>query len=188
LQRGKFNNDAIFNQIFLDFRERVYAFVLLMTKDNSAAEELTQEIFVKLWMRRDTLHEIEHPEGYLFTTARNKTLNYLRKAAHDQRFMKELATRMTAAHNDVEDTLVSREYAQRIQQGIEQLPPQRRLVYQLSRVEGLNHDEIAGRLNISKNTVKNHLVKTLLFLRRHLLENAAHTSVLLGFFLSRLLK
>ncbi|WP_295125721.1 RNA polymerase sigma-70 factor [uncultured Chitinophaga sp.] len=179
------NSEERFNQLFNTCRERVFGFVFLIAKDHDAAEELTQEIFLKLWICRDTLHEIDNPEAYLFTIARNKTLNYLRKAANDVQFMKELASRMTPARNDVEETVISREYDQLLHQGVAQLSPQRRMVYELSRTEGLNHEEIAYKLNISKNTVKNHLVKTLMFLRRYLLENTAHTSVILAFLLFR---
>lgn len=175
------NNEEKFNHLFLSYRERVYGFVLLMVKNHEAAEELVQEIFMKLWLRRNTLDEVDNLEAYLFTMARNKTLNHLRKAAHDEQLLKELTSHMKPVHNNVEETVLTRDYNEIIRKGVAQLSPQRRMVYEMSRTEGLNHEEIAGKLNISKNTVKNHLVKTLTFLRRHLLENTAHTSIILAF-------
>lgn len=179
----RYHNEDKFNHLFLTYRERVLGFVLLMVKEREAAEEITQEIFLKLWLCRETLHEIDNPEAYLFTAARNRTLNHLRKAANDLQLLKELALHMTPAHNDVEDVLLTHEYYRIISNGVALLPPQRRMVYKLSRTEGMNHEEIAEKLNISKNTVKNHLVKTLSFLRRYLLEHTANISIVLTFLL-----
>jgi RNA polymerase sigma-70 factor (ECF subfamily) len=185
---GHFNNQAQlaeehFNQLFHQYKDRVSGFVQLMVKDAHAAEEITQEIFIKIWVCRDLLEHVDNFEGYLFTIARNKTLNHLRKAAYDMRLMKELMGYMREAHNDVEESIQLRDYNKILNEGIARLPPQRRLVYELSRTQGLNHDEIASQLNISKNTVKNHLVTTLTFLRQHLVKNAPHSAALLIFFL-----
>ncbi|HXB32986.1 MAG TPA: sigma factor [Puia sp.] len=70
-----------FNCLFDSYKNRIYGYVLAIAHSPYAAEEITQEIFIKIWLCRDLLDEVENLDGYIFTIARNRTLNYLRKAA-----------------------------------------------------------------------------------------------------------
>jgi RNA polymerase sigma-70 factor (ECF subfamily) len=125
-------------------------------------------------MRHD-LETIENGEAYLFTVARNKVLNFLRKAHYDDKLFDEIKNRMRPISNDVEEHISSSESDRLIQEAITLLSPQRQLVYRLSRLQGLNHQEIARKMSLSRNTVKNHLVQSLRFIRSYLDNN--------GFFL-----
>lgn len=166
-QVGFFAADA-FKCIFDTYKKRVYAYVLAVSHSPYAAEELTQEIFLKLWLCRDLLGAVENMDAYIFTIARHKTLNYLRKASYDSRLLKELQARMEPASNDVEEYSLLKDCESMTAEAVTLLSPQRRLVYQLSRNQGMNHEEIAGQLQISRNTVKNHLVEALRFIRGYL--------------------
>jgi RNA polymerase sigma-70 factor (family 1) len=157
-----------FKCIFDTYKNRLYGYVLGITRSAYAAEEITQEIFLKLWLCRDMLGEVDNMEAYLYTIARHKTLNHLRKAAYDARLMKELQSAMQPEANNVEEYSLKVEYEHIVQEAVALLSPQRRLVYQLSRNQGLNHEEIAGHLQLSRNTVKNHLVEALRFIRNYL--------------------
>jgi RNA polymerase sigma-70 factor (family 1) len=157
-----------FKCLFDTYKNRLYGYVLAIAHSGYAAEEITQEIFLKLWLCRDMLGQVENMEAYLYTIARHKTLNHLRKAAYDDRLMKELQTAMQPETNNVEEYSLKVEYEHIVQEAVALLSPQRRLVYQLSRNQGLNHEEIAGHLQLSRNTVKNHLVEALRFIRNHL--------------------
>jgi RNA polymerase sigma-70 factor (ECF subfamily) len=132
------------------------------------AEEITQEIFIKLWLCRDMLGTVDNLDAYILTIARNKTLNHLRKAAHDDRILLELGSRMEPTGNNVDETALVADHHRLLQDALTSLSPQRRLVYQLSRDQGLNHFEIARQLHVSSNTVKNHLVFALKFIRKYL--------------------
>ena len=176
-------HEAQFNELFSSYKERVYSFILLMVKDAAYAEELTQEVFLKIWLCRDNLTEELNIEGYVFTIARHKTLNHLRKVANNEQLLKDLSSYMRPVVNDVEETVIAREYTQLLNDGLAQLTAQQRKVYEMSRQGGLTHEQIAVQLNISRNTVKNHLVKTLAFLRQYLLEHTTHASIVLAFLL-----
>ncbi len=177
---------SAFNCLFDSYKNRVYGYVLAIAHSPYAAEEITQEIFIKLWMCRDLLQEVENLDGYIFTIARNRTLNYLRKAAYDMRLLRELREQSNPEHarpqnNNVEERALVMEYDQLLRDALSELSPQRRLVFQLSRDRGLNHEQIAAQLHLSRNTVKNHLVEALRFIRSYL---GQHGSVLaLIFFL-----
>src|ERR1700722_15479295 len=82
--------DDPFKRLFDSYKNRVFGYVLAIAHSPYAAEEITQEIFIKLWLCRDILHEVGNLDGYIFTIARHRTLNHLRKAAHDVKLLREL--------------------------------------------------------------------------------------------------
>lgn len=157
-----------FKNIFDTYKNRLYSYVLAVSHSAYVAEEITQEIFMKLWVCRDALSSIEHPEAYIFTIARNKTLNHLRKAASQASLLHEIQKRMKPAVNDTEERSSFTDLEKLVNEAINLLSPKRRLVYNLSRQAGLNHDQIASELHLSRNTVKNHLVFSLRFIRNYL--------------------
>lgn len=171
-----------FRAIFDAYRNRLFGYVLAISHSHYTAEEITQEIFLKLWLCRDMLDRVDNLEHYIFTIARNKTLNHLRKAATDGRLLIELQEKMLPANNNVEEKSKMAECEKLLGEAIGLLSPRRRLVYQLSRHQGLNHEQIASQLQLSNNTVKNHLVEALAFIRGYLERHGA-ISLLLFFFL-----
>jgi RNA polymerase sigma-70 factor (family 1) len=174
-----FFTDESFKRLFDSYKNRIYGYVLAIARSPYAAEEITQEIFIKLWLCRDLLHEVGNLDGYIFTIARNRTLNHLRKAAHDMKLLRELQDLAAPESNDVEEHYLATDYDRLLRDALELLSPQRRLVFQLSRDRGLNHEEIAHYLQLSRNTVKNHMVEALRFIRHYLGE---HGSVLIILF------
>jgi len=181
---GFYSHDS-FKRLFDSYKNRLYGYVLSITHSPYTAEEITQEIFIKLWLCRDILHQVDNLDGYIFTIARNKTLNYLRKAAYDERLLRELQSFALPENNNVEERALASEYDRLISDALTLLSPQRRLVYQLSRDKGLNHEEIAHHLHLSRNTVKNHMVEALRFIRHYLGQHGSSLVLiaLLKFFL-----
>ncbi|HVU54330.1 MAG TPA: RNA polymerase sigma-70 factor [Puia sp.] len=180
-----FHSHASFKRLFDSYKNRLYGYVLAITHSPYTAEEITQEIFIKLWLCRDILHQVDSLDGYIFTIARNKTLNHLRKAAYDERLLRELQSFAIPENNNVEERALASEYDRLISDALTLLSPQRRLVYQLSRDKGLNHEEIAHHLQLSRNTVKNHMVEALRFIRHYLGQHGSALTLiaLLKFFL-----
>ena len=156
-----------FKRLFDSYKNRIYGYVLAIARPPYAAEEITQEIFIKLWLCRDLLPQVENLDGYIFTIARNRTLNYLRKAAYDTRLLRELQELAMPQRNNVEELALVTDYERLLRDALSMLSPQRRLVFQLSRDGGLNHEQIAEQLHLSRNTVKNHMVEALRFIRSY---------------------
>jgi RNA polymerase sigma-70 factor (family 1) len=176
--------EITFKRIFDTYKDRLYSYVLAVSHSSYTAEEITQEIFMKLWLCRDALSSIDNMESYIFTIARNKTLNYLRKAGNQASLLQEIQKRMKPAANNTEERTSSSDLEKLVHEATSLLSPQRKLVYELSRQEGLNHDQIANELHLSRNTVKNHLVFSLRFIRNYL---GRHGAICLAFLLFRIL-
>lgn len=172
------HQDFTFEQVFDSYKQQVYNQVYFIVKSEYAAEELTQEIFIKLWMNKDALKDVDNLGGYIYTIVRNYSLNYLRKAASDTRLVNELMRVAVTSSNNTEAHIAVADCKQLISAAIDQLSPQRKLVYKLSREEGLNYDEIAAHLQLSKHTVKNHLLAALSFINDFLRKNGVNPTII----------
>ena len=147
------------------------------------AEDVIQDIFLKLWKNRAGLTEIDRFDSYLFRMAQNQCFSHFKRVAKETVILAQLQKEAGVSETDAENTLAAREIQQKIREVLAQLPPQQKLVYTLSREEGLKHDEIAERLNISPSTVKNHMIKALSFVREQMAAHArtgAYVSCLLA--------
>ncbi len=178
------DDSSSFEQIFHAYKNRIVNYVLTIVKTEEAAKEVTQEIMIKLWLCREALDKINNLDGYIYTIARNKALNHLRKAAYDVKLLAELSRFAPQQHNNTDDRISLKDYEQLLKNAVNTLSGQRRQVYQLSRVEGLSHEQIAQRMHLSKKTVKNHLVAALKLIRQHLQQTGGTAIVLTLFILS----
>ena len=161
-------DEHAFQQIFERFRSRLLSYLIRFTKSSEEAKELTQEIFLKLWLNREYLAEIESPQHYIFVIARNKAVDYLRKAALDSRMRQNLWESINEYRNSTEEQVYVNDSARLINEAIYKLSLRKQAVFRLSRIEGLTHDQIAVQLNISKNTVKNHIVASVKFIKNYI--------------------
>jgi len=161
-------DEAAFTAIFHHYNKRLYPFVLKITKNESAAEEIVQDVVTTLWVKKERLAEVDNYASYIFRIATNKTFNYLKKVAMEDKMLKEVLQNMEMFRNLTDEIIDSKEKEAIINSAINELPTQRKLIYKLSRQEGLSHQQIAEQLNISQNTVKNQLVKALRFIREKL--------------------
>jgi RNA polymerase sigma-70 factor (ECF subfamily) len=158
-------DEPAFAELFRRYDRRIYPFVLKMIKNPLLAEEIAQEIFIKIWRHRETLHTIDQPESYILTIAARHTLDQIKKRLNENRMLQRFSAGLSSAHNDPEELLLLKDTEELIQRAVDQLPPQQKSVYLLSRRQGMSYEEIGRELNISPNTVRNHLVKALAAIR-----------------------
>lgn len=156
-----------FRTIFNLYEKRLYAFVFSITKSHYSTEELLQEIFIKLWQKREEIDTSKSFNAFIYTIARNLTYNYLRKIANQENLKQELWKNISCI-NDVEDQLIFSEYEDILEDILANLPQKKRSVFILSRQEGKSNQEIADLLGISQKTVKNHLWQTLKLIKTQL--------------------
>jgi RNA polymerase sigma-70 factor (ECF subfamily) len=145
------------------------SFVQRYVRSSDLAEELVQDVFLKLWSKREQLTEIETFRTYLFRAARNTALNYLRRAKLERRWREEQAVvdePPTSYSADEETT--EQEVAKAVQAAIQRLPPRCREIFLLSRDGGLTYAEIARSLEISVKTVETQMGRALKSLRSSL--------------------
>lgn len=138
-----------------------------MLKSTTLAEDTVQEVFLKIWLKREELIYIERIEGYLFIIARNHILNTLKSLAKEECINKNILS-MPGCEDNTDYLTRENQYAGLLNNVINQLPPQQNIVYRLSRNEGLSTDEIASKLRLSPLTVKKHLSQALKFIRKNI--------------------
>jgi RNA polymerase sigma-70 factor (ECF subfamily) len=161
-----------FNAIYAMYCHKIHEFVFRYLKQEEDAEEIVQEVFVKIWQARDKIDVYASFESFLFTIAYNATISLLRKRMNDNKSREYLKSLQQIDTTDqITNELHFKELNQKVQSLLGQLTSRQREVYLLSREEGLTHKEIAERLNISENTVNNHLVTTLKYLKSHISNN-----------------
>lgn len=172
-------DEQAYQVIYHRYADLMYGNALRFTKSPELAQELTQELFIRLWLKRDKLLAVEHFDAYLFTIARNLIRDALRKKV----LVTENAEFLTAYFEDAALTPQARlEYRQlesRVNAAIAALPEQVQTVFRLSRVEGMTHDQIAETMQISKTSSKTYMVRALLAIRKSLGTDSARLGLLL---------
>ncbi len=169
LQLAAGGNEMAFSRLFHDYKYKLYGFVFRLTGSHASAEDAVQDIFEKLWKDRETLLQIDSFQGYVFRMAQNRAINGFRRMAREVIILKQLAGPSEApAAVTPQGSLALKETQERLHHAIQQLPPQQKIVFLLSREQGVKHEEIARRLQITTGTVKNHMIQALRTLRKHM--------------------
>lgn len=154
-----------FNQLFHKYGPSLFSFVVSVLKDESDAEEVVQDVFLKIWEKRRELDSSLSFKSYLFTIALNTTKNRYRKKLQAEKYKQDLALELNFDQASDFDAIEYRNLLDYVDKIIEKLPPSRREIFILSKKDGLKNPEIAKLLNISEQTVKNQLVSAMKFLR-----------------------
>jgi RNA polymerase sigma-70 factor (family 1) len=167
IQRVAISDQKAFLQLLRIFQGKVYYQVNLYIKSTLTAQEITQDVFVKLWLYRDKLVTVENFDNYLFILSRNEIINSIRKKAN---LTLQIDDQHTVRDEDTPETkLIFKETGTSVHLAIHQLPPVRRKVFTMNRIDGLTYEQIASELNITRDGVKDHMSKALQFLRKSLL-------------------
>lgn len=132
---------------------------MLYIKDEVEAQEIVQQIFVRFWEYRKQLAAVKHLHDYFFIATRNRVFDHLHQLARTQKALSALKTQMTYLSSEDSTTqfVQHKDYRNVLATAVSQLPPQQKQVYRMAEEEALDLDEIAGRLQLSRNTVKKHL-------------------------------
>jgi len=169
--------------IFRQYECRLHTLALRLTKSDQYAKDIVQDVFLSLWARQDQIDNIRNIEAWLYRITENKVIDFLRKAAVNERLKHALYLNLREIiHNDTEDFIEARECESIIRTAIASLPPQRRLIYEMNREKGLSYQEIADELRVSRHTVKNQLSSALQSIRRFLIRHRPMVIFFLIFF------
>jgi RNA polymerase sigma-70 factor (family 1) len=163
----KAGDELAFRRVFeLNFR-KLYAFSYRLLKNREQAEEIVNDALMNVWINRARLNPDFPILPYLYTITRRLALNALRQIATSQKAVDQLWLNMEKVSNDTEESVLKEDLQRFTEAALVNLPPQQQLIFKMSRFDGFSYDEIAEKLNISRNTVKNHLVAALKTLRTH---------------------
>jgi RNA polymerase sigma-70 factor (family 1) len=168
LQQLARGSEQAFTQLFDRYQVRIFATANSILKSREHAQEIVQEVFLRVWTNREKFSKVENAEAYIFIMARNLTLKFLRKLLNERSCQFQFAIEHEGVDNTIEHLLLDKEYDKIVNQTLAMLPSQQRQVYHLARVDGLTHADIAQKMNISPWTVSNHMKSALKFIRQKL--------------------
>lgn len=157
--------------------KQIYAQALYWLKSAEEAEELTQDVFLKTWHARDQIVQLDNFDNWLFITARNTIISAVRKKLNRPAFLQEQEREENALRPD--RVTENRQHYQLLLTGISLLPEKRQLVFRMSRLEGLTHEQIATRLGMHKDTVAQYIAKAVTFLKSYLQEHIGDTLLII---------
>lgn len=157
-----------FRQLFEQYKDKLYSYAMHYTAREDVSEELVQEVFMKVWLYREKLVEIERFEAWVFTICRNLSFNYLRKIAHEEAMLQRAPGHNNTAPETADSLLLYKEQTVLLQSAIDRLPPQQKLIYTLNREQHLKTEEIAQQLGLAHGTVKSHLALALRSIRTYI--------------------
>ena len=167
------DDEVAFRTIFDHYKAPFYSAAFKMTRSGSLAEEIVQEVFVKIWVKRKIIATAKRPADYIFTILHNCIYAQFRKLALEDKLKTTLAQDSEESEDSIQLLLLEKENKAILENIIDQMPPRQRLIYKLAKQEGWSREEIAKGLNISPNTVRNHLAAAIEFLRNYFRKNAS---------------
>ena len=181
LKRGDI---VAFDAVYEKYFHRLYGFVLRYLKRSEDAEGIVHDVFLKIWEARSKIEVYASFESFLFTIAYNTSISLLRKRVSETKSREYLKSQQQIYNADTAiDELHFKELNSKVQSLLRKLTPRQKEIYLLSREKGLTHKEIAQKLNISENTVKNHLVTALKYLKSHIYNDLTVSTLFIYLFL-----
>lgn len=178
LSRIAGGDENAFRAIYDNYRKKIYAYTIRLTESEAIADDIIQDVFMKVWLNRQSLESIDNFNAWLHTVARNHIADAMKIIAKARVSHQQWAQKTATGINTVEETLADKENQQLLQQALNRLSPQQQLIYHLTRHEGTKHAEIAGKLQISRNTVKTHMVHAIRSIKNYLHLNSNNVILL----------
>ena len=161
-------DEPAFKMVYDLYSDKIYRLAFRFLKDKSQSEEIVQETFINLWLSKDKLDADGNLWLYLFVIAKRLSLNALRQICRSTDLSEALLNNILQIQNTTEEEVIIRDLGRYADTLIDKLPKQQKIVFKLSRVDGLSYKQIAQQQNISPNTVRNHMVGALKTLRAYL--------------------
>lgn len=152
-----------FERVFIAYFNQIKVFINKIIRSEDDAEELSQDLFVRLWTNHHTIDPQKRIGVLLYTMARNAAFNYLKHQAVHDSYVGNYTSQSTP--DDAEEILFAKEIQLLAEMAVSRMPEQRKKIYRMSRNEGMTNDEIAQQLGITKKTVENQLSLALKELR-----------------------
>lgn len=174
------SDEIAFGRLFDHYRNKIYTVALNLTHSTTVAEEIVEDVFLKVWSRRSTLNEIGNFNAYIYVIARNETYKILKQIGKNYKVV--LLAEMDACliDNRTDEYLLSKEMTSLLQKAIDRLPHQQKQVYKLIKDGDLKRGEVAELLQIQPETVKFHLAQAMKNIRAYCM---LHLSSSLGLML-----
>lgn len=152
-------SEQAWDYFYRQYRVGIYRKLLKMIKIEAIAEELVQDVFVKLWNKRHLIDPNQPFHAYLYSIAQNLVYDFYRKIAKDKRLQEQVKALTINLYQHIEEDIDLKETQGIIHQAINHLPSQQKLIFTLCKLEGKSYQYVGTSLGISTSTVNNHIVK-----------------------------
>lgn len=160
--------ESLFEGLVKEHGQKLMRLSRRVVKSEAQSRDIIQNVFLKVWEHRSAISDVQNMEAWLYRVTKNELIDFLRKTAADDRLRTSLWKAIQHTGSQTEELMDAKECDSMIHKAVNQLPPQRRLVYRLNRDKGLSYQEIAEELSISRHTVKNQLSLALQSIHRFL--------------------
>ena len=164
----KIFSESEFNELFNRYYDELCRIVLPVVKDRDVAEDVVQDVFVKMWVRRNEIEINTTFKAYLYKAVVYRALDHFRKQKTANRVVNELKVIYPQSHNNVGNNIEEKELLQAINLGMDKMSDNMRMIFQLSRFSGLKNREIAEQMDISIKTVESNMGKALKLMHEYL--------------------
>lgn len=162
------DNEYAFQLLFDRYQPQIYKVALLYVKSPVLAEEIVQDVFLKVWFQRKDIKEVKSFEAWLFILSRNYIINYLKKLANEWKARETWIKQMDLSEDTTDNKVRNSQLQQLLHEAINSLPIQQQRVYKLAKEDNLSYQSIAQQLSISPLTVKTHMSRALNAIREFL--------------------
>jgi RNA polymerase sigma-70 factor (ECF subfamily) len=158
LLRLQTGDEDAFAELFYTFYDKLFGFIFGLIHSKTKAEDITQEVFLKIWQNRTDMVDVENINAFLFRIAQNQAIDYLRKSAREV-LATSIHFELESQNNTPEplELLIDNELKDKLSEAVKQLPPQQQKIYTLYKEQGIKQDEIAKQLNLSRSTIQSHM-------------------------------
>jgi RNA polymerase sigma-70 factor (ECF subfamily) len=169
----KYGKKEAYQELFKRYAPKIYHFSLSYLNNETDAEELVQDVFLKVWKNREILDASQNIKAYIFKIAINTIYDFIRHKNIENAFNNFAKENYETSSNNTWDTIILKEMQTILKKLVSQMPEQRRKIFQLSKHVGLTNEEIAHKLGLSKRTVENQLYRAVAFLKEQLKNESA---------------
>lgn len=171
LTRIAVGDELAFRELFDTYRDIIYCAAYKWTKSEEMSKDILQDIFVKLWLKKESLPSVENLKAYLLVVTRNHVFNAFKKISRSEMLVTEIYKEHKGESNTAAEQLVYKETGMLLQKALEQLPPQQRRVFTMGKLEGYKLQEIALQMSISIVTVNKHMALAIKSVKDYLVKN-----------------
>lgn len=156
LEKVAAGNEAAFSELYAIWQPRLSSFIFRITKSREVSAEIVQDVFLKIWVNREALLEVQNFKAYLFVVSKNQAINAFRKSMMELRLFQQLEVKLKNERTELPEDMEASQLAL-LDEAIDKLSPRQKEVYLLHRQTRLTYQEIADQLGIGKESVKTHL-------------------------------
>ena len=168
LRRLQLGDERAFTEIYGIHKDRIGYRLLRLLKSEALAEEILQDLFLKIWQTRASIDLSKSFKAYLYRIAENLVYDLFRKAAKEKELLEQIVSANTELYSHIEENLFQKENEYILHEALSMLPTRRKEVFIACKLEGKSYKQVAEELGISATTVNDHIQKASIFLKAHI--------------------